>query len=267
MSSIYYRVVIVLAVAFLAGCESNESEKQIWEQVKFTDLTLWQEPEQADRKVLTTIDFKLYVFELPADDIAEVVEIWQRLHTSPLEFEDYQSFRENLFLAGFGQGQIWDQIRGILQDAGSRRVQTTSLMLADGLADDITIAAVDREQGFFYISKGSGETITLGPGWLNLRVRANKIPDSRGVCNVVVSPVFVPAFRGRDENSPGPTADKIYPFTSLGLRLKMSPGEFVLIGPERDISRKGTVASLFFRVSKPKPAARIYLFVCYRIED
>ncbi len=267
MSQIFQTMLIGLTIVLLAGCDGANKNQPIWEQVKITDLALSNGPKPPSRQLLQTIDFTLYVFEVRAEEIVTLTDIWQTLHTSPFKFDDYQALQENLFLVGFGQLQTWDQIRDVLQAAGAKKVQTISLLLADGYADEITIADVDDQQALFYLSNGSAGAVTIGPGKLVLRVRANKIPGSRGVCSTDIRPVFLSATRNFNANLSAKSRDNEYTFTSLGFRLKMSPGDFILIGPKRYITQQNTLASLFFSSPKPKPFTRIYLFVCLRIED
>jgi hypothetical protein len=56
-------------------------------------------------------------------------------------------------------------------------------------------------------------------------------------------------------------------FDSVGLELKMSPGDFLLLGPEKYVSDRMTLSSLFFTGSERRPVIRIFLFVCAGIPD
>jgi len=56
-------------------------------------------------------------------------------------------------------------------------------------------------------------------------------------------------------------------FTSAGFKLKMSPGDFVILGPQKYISHQITLGGLSFSRPEPKPVVRVFLFVCTGIID
>jgi hypothetical protein len=97
------------------------------------------------------------------------------------------------------------------------------------------------------------------------------------VCNVDACPVFSPP--KLSSSIPQLTARaklREFPFTSAAFGLRMSPGDFVFLGPKKYVSDQTALGGLFF--SKPKgslffgaterkeperkPAIRIFLLVC-----
>jgi len=56
-------------------------------------------------------------------------------------------------------------------------------------------------------------------------------------------------------------------FDSVGFNLRMSPGEFFLLGPEKYVSGEASLAGLFFNRAGQEPVVRIILFVCIRVSD
>jgi len=274
-------------VTFLAGCEAPEEDKPIWEQVKIGDLLPIHSGKGPSEGSLKTIDFDLYVFELPAENIGVLTEIWQMLYVQPFRFDDYDAFAANSFSVGFGQIQMWDEIGGLLDAGGTKMMPTVSLLLADGQSSDVTIRSLYGEQPVFYISSGgSMKGATIGPGKLALRIKAEKIPGLRGVCNVRVHPVFSPPITSSIPQLAARAKAGELPFVSAGFRLKMSPGDFFLLGPEEYVGDQISLGSLFF--SKPegslffikiksesspssvrperKPAIRVFLLVCTSID-
>jgi len=276
-------MVLSWAVTFLAGCEAPESDKPIWEQVKIGDLVPPDSGKRPSEGSLKTINFEVYVFEMPAENINVLAEIWPMLYAQPFRFDDYGAFGANSFSVGFGQIQMWDEIGGLLDAGGAKMMPTVTLLLADGQTDDVTITSIYREQSVFYISSGgSMRGATVGPGKLVLRIKAEKIPGSRGVCNVRVHPVFSPPVASSIPQLAVRAKAGELAFISAGFQLKMSPGDFFLLGPEKYISDQISLGSLFF--SKPegslfftkiksesspsavrperKPAIRVFLLVC-----
>ena len=264
-------VALVGIVILLTGCSRNASEKNdtLWQQVKIGDIAPSRSAKQSGSQLLKTINFGVYIFEIPAENISILNDIWPMLYTKPLQFNDYNAFCANSFLAGFGQVQMWNKIADMLRAAGGRKsIETTSLLLFNGQANDLAITRLDNERTVFYISTaGSMEGATIGPGKLALRIRTEKIPGSRGVRNVNIQPVFTPLIKNPIPQLAAREKSGELLFTSAGFELKMSPGDFVLLGPEKYISHQTTLAGLFFSKARRKPAVRIFLLVCTRIND
>ena len=271
-------------IALPAGCNGPREDKPVWEQIKLSDLVPSDRAKGPSGQLLKTINFDVHIFEMPAEKLRELDGVWEQLYMEPLRFSNYATFGANTFSVGFGQIQIWNTIAERLDAAGVKKMPTVSLLLADGQAGDVTVVRFFRRQPLYYISPGGLiERPTIGPGKLALRVRARKIPGARGVCYVEVHPVFSPPI----SSSVPQLADRAkageLPFIAAGFGLKMSQGDFFLLGPEEYISDQVTLGSLFF--SKPegslffrkseagssirrperKPAVRIFLVVCTSI--
>ncbi len=275
-------VSLVFLTFYLIGCASPEENEPIWQQLKIGDLAPSHSGKRPGGQLLKTINFNVYVFEMPEEKISALDDIWQMLHRKPLQFNDYDAFGANSFLAGFGQAQMWNKIRDLLLAADGKGTERVSLLLRDGQANGLPIARLDNEQTVFYISSsGSMEGVTIGPGELSLRIKAEKIPGSRGVCKMSAVPVFSPPIRGSIPELVYRAKAGEFPFSSCGFGLKMSPGDLVVLGPEKYIDHQITLGGLFF--SRPegslffsrterkpperKPAVRIFLLLCTSIND
>lgn len=270
-------IAILSSLAFwLTGCNGGE-EEPIWKQVKITDLAPINNNNQAEAKRLKTLNFSLYIFEIPSEDIGILEEVWPKLYTHPLRFNDAGAFGGNLFIAGFGQVPMWGIIADLLRSVDGIQAGTVSLLLPDGQSNDVAIAVLGSEQTVFYVSKNVlMKKVKLGPGQISLRIQAEKMPGSRGVCRVSVLPVFspprrisIPLLASRDKSGE-------FPFTSAGFNLSMSIGDFVLIGPDEYDGSQTSLGSLI--LSKPegslffnelerkapelKPSVRLFLLVC-----
>jgi hypothetical protein len=260
--------VLICTAALLTSCKAPEKEKPIWENVKLSDLATSSDVNNPEGRPLKTINLDIHIFEMPAEDANVFNYAQQMLYTKPLQFNDYEAFKANSFSASFGQIQMWDTIADVLRDAGTKHIETVSLLLFDGETSDFTIARLNNEQTIFYISTaGSIEGATIGPGKLALRIKAEKIPGSRGVCKVSATPVFTPPKINIFPQLAEREKANEFLFTSAGFSLKMSPGDFVLLGPEKYINNQITLGSLFFSIPKPKPTIRMFLLICTRIID
>jgi hypothetical protein len=268
MIRLFQIMVLSCTAVLLIGCKTPEKEKPIWQQVKLSDLVPSSDANHPPGRLLKTINLNIYIFEMPAENISALNDAWQMLYTQPLRFNDCEAFKANSFLVGFGQAQMLDKIVNILCDAGGKKLETVSLLLPDGETNDFTITRLNKEQTIFYISTaGSMEGATIGPGKLALRIKVEKIPGSRGVCKVNVLPVFPSPITSSIPQLAAQAKSAEFLFTSAGFYLKMSPGDFVLLGPDKYIGHQITLGSLFFSKPKPKPTVRMFLLVCTRIID
>jgi hypothetical protein len=261
-------IIFICTAALLAGCNAPKKERPIWEQVKISDLHPPSEANNTSGRLLKTIELDIHIFEMPAEDFNALSNIWQMMYTKPLQFNDYDAFKANSFSLGFGQLPMWDIIANVLRDAGGKKIETVSLLLPDRETSDLTITGLDKEQTVFFISNtGSLEGVTVGPGNLALRIKVEKIPGSRGVCIVNAQPVFSPPITSPIPQLAEREKANEFLFTSAGFHLKMSPGDFVLLGPEKYLGHQITLGSLFFSRLKPEPTIRMFLIICIRIID
>jgi len=250
-------------VALLTGCSAPEKNDALWQQVKITDISPSRSSKLAGSGSLKTINFNILVFEIPAEDANALDNVWPILYTQPLQFNDYEAFSANSFLAGFGQVRMWNEIADLLRTAGAKKIETILVLLPDGQADDVTIARLNNKQTIFCVSTaGSMEGATIGPGELSLRIKAEKIPGSRGVCKVDIVPAFpssvttlIPQLAKREKSR-----ELLFP--CCGFSSKMSPGDFIFLGSKKYIDSQITLAGLFFSRPGRKPVVRAYLLVC-----
>lgn len=266
-------------VVCLGGCTSPEKEP-IWERVKIGDLAPSHTGKGPSRLWLRTINFDVHIFEIPADNISALDELWPMLYQQPLQLNHKAAFAANSFSAGFGQLPMWEKIAEVLRGARGNRAGTISLLLPDGRPQDVFVAALPSEQTIFYVtSEGLTEGATVGPGRFSLRIKADKIPGARGVCKLTAVPAFSPPVRIAIPLLRRRAKSGEFLFGSAGFSLKMSPGDFVLLGPDKYLSHQITLGSLLF--SKPegsmflstaerkpperKPAIRIFLLFCTSI--
>ncbi len=258
-----------MAIVILAGCNSSKKKEiePIWKNVKLGDLVPPDVNRPADEQ-LKTINFNVFIYEVPASKIGDLNDIWQILSTKPLQFSNYDAFRANSFMAGFGQGEAWGKIGEALQKAGGKESELFSLLLVNGQADGISIVGLQGEQTIWYFPRGDAiEGATVGHGELTLRVRAQETAEQRGVCKVEMQPAFASlTFDPIREKAGKKSRDFL--FSCCRLRLKMGVGDFIFLGPDKYISDKVTLGSLFFsRPSKRLPTIMTYLIVCSSIND
>lgn len=252
-----------MTVFVLVGCSRPAKTEPIWKQFKITDFAEPNDSNSQQGRLLKTINFDIYVFEIPAEKIDSLEPVWDLLFTRPLHFNNLNAFKANSFLAGVGEGKMWDSVGDQLRIAKAKEEELASLLLFNGQPDDVFVADLDIKQDIFYISaEGATEGVSLGPGSLVLRIQADKVPAVRGVCNVTVQPAF-PA----TNKSVAPQLDVLqesneFLFTAAGFKVMMSPGQFIFLGPQKYNDDRMTLGSLFFSIPQNYPIVRAYLIVC-----
>jgi hypothetical protein len=266
---------ILFFVFCLFGCTKPEQEVPLWETIKIGDLAPQDGGKTQKVELLKMTRLDVHIFEIPADNISEIDKIRKKLFIRPLQLTNYEAFTTNSFLVRFGQVDLWRQTNDWLLGAEGRNIVKVSLMLADGEAQTITITGLDRPQPIYYTATdGLRKGANVGPGIFGLRVNADKIPGSRGVCNLVAYPVFSPPMQGAIPQLKVVEKSREFPFTCAAFGLKMSPGDFVFLAPKEYISDLTALGGLFFsnprgglffsKTKSPeyKPAVRIFLLVC-----
>lgn len=258
-----------LAIVLLIGCGKGEKEKPIWKDVKIGDLApTASSGGERGVQLLETINFKIYILELPAENVGALDAVWPILYTRPVRLNDAYAFKANSFSIGVGQMTVWSEVSGQLDAAGAKVVNTVTLLLTSGEPDDLVVAALMEKRDASYISgKDSWEVATIGPGTVGLRIKAEKIPESRGVCEVDAQPVFSPVISrpGRPTGEQEKSSDLF--FTAVGFKLKMSPGDFVLLGPGQYPKDQTTLGGMFFSGVGQRATVKSYLLVCTDIID
>jgi hypothetical protein len=264
----------------LGACEKAD-EKPIWDQLKIQDLAPAGPDGSVPSQALKTINFNVIVFELPAQNLGMLDNTWQMLYTRALTFADYEAFKAGSFSVGFGRSSGLAAVIDTIDQAQGKRLQNSALMLSNNQSNDIPVARLFERQMLFYHTRGGAlEKQMLGPGTIVMRVEAQKIPGLRGLCSLSTIPVFtignssaIPLLEKRRRESE-------FAFEASAFSLKMTVGDFFLLGPKQYFDEQITLSGLFFSkaqgslfltrsetdpsVRKPQhlPAVRFFLFVC-----
>ncbi|UCE49783.1 MAG: hypothetical protein JSW47_06455 [Phycisphaerales bacterium] len=228
------------------------------------------------------VNLEVHVLEIPADNIDELDKIRKQLRIKPLRLTSFKAFSANSFLARFGRGELWNLVRTVLTAANAREVVKVSLMLPDGEPQTLNVTGLSTKRTIFYTAAdGTKQGANIGPGLIGLRIKAQKIPGRKGVCEVVAYPVFHLPISSTIRKLDSHMKRREFPFTAAAFGLRMSPGDFVYLGPREFISDQTDLGGLFFtnlrgsvflnRAERTPPqrktAVRIFLLVCTRIDD
>jgi len=260
-------LIFICLLVILVSCNGSEKKVPVWENLKITDIAPIQGPTEPPQQLLKTINFNIYVIDLPAEKFSVIENAWQLLYEKPIRLNARDAFKKNSFRVGFGRGQMWDEIGNSLRKAGARTVDTVSLLLFADQPEDLIIADLRNAKTIYVTTKDGMEASTVGPGKVVMRLTAKKIPGARGVSNISVVPVVRPPLRSLIPQLQARSDAQKFEFPSLGFNVNMSPTDFIFLAPEKYIDNDMTLGGLFFSAAGRKQIVRSYLIVCTSIID
>lgn len=269
--------VLGLFLGFFAGCNEPQ-ERRVWDDVKIGDLRTLETEKLPGAENLRTANFDVHIYEMPAENVPKLEDFWAGLQTRGLTFYNYRAFAKNLFRIGKGKGLRWSGINNVLSEFGAVRMARISMFLTDGQSEDLRITGLDRPLELSFADRDLlRDKILIGPGLVNLRLFAREVPGIRGATQLVGYPAFVLP----NASTEGPMGEfarqKEVEFKAAGFGLKMSPDEYLVLGPKKYISERETLGGLFFtnldgilfaeRGKRPerKISVRLFVIVCTTI--
>jgi hypothetical protein len=274
MKRLFLYIFLAGAVGWTAGCGQQRTKPPgpAIEGIKVGDLeptTQTQLPPQ--------INFQVLAFEVPAENMPSPKPLFLGLIRKPLHFADYKAFEANGFFAGFGRGEMWDEIAARLTQAGARNAGTNRLIVFDDKGDDIIFTTLGVEQTVFYTTgQGKLAGASLGGGQLAWRIKAKPIPRLRGGCEVKLQPVFkrpmgntVARLLGREETDfvlIGPSQYKEDDITLSSLFFT-SRGDFAFPITRRNERAEEIPGKPTYTLRKDVPLIRLFLIACTRVGD
>jgi hypothetical protein len=274
-------VILTAVFALAAGCDTGtDQEIPIWETTKLGDLAPKGERPQAT--FLVAGRFDIHVFDLPADNVEKLEDLWRMLSARPIHTNSYNAFAQNFFRVRFGQTQMWDRLVEMLKGAGAQKVGTIALGVASDGPTDLPIAELPRAGSVSYATMNlSWEQVSVPAGRLVLRLRAEPIPGARGVRKIVAYPVCTPAMSSAIPQLEAKVREREVYFASAAFAAQMAPGDLLVLGPNEYSAERVTLGGLFFNEPRDvlfidpetadpperKPAVRVFVLVCVGMID
>lgn len=252
----------------------------IWENAKLSDLAPKGERPQATFLVAGRLE--IHGFDLPADNIDKLEDLWRMLSAKPIHTNSYSAFSKNFFRVRFGQTEMWDRLLGVLKDAGAQKAGTIALGVASDGPTDLPIAELPRAGTVSYATTNlSWERAPVQSGRLVLRLRVEPIPGARGVRNLIAYPVCTPAMSSPIPELEAKVREREVYFASAAFASQMGPGDLLVLGPNEYSAERMTLGGLFFNEPQDvlfidpettdpperKPAVRVFVLVCVGMID
>ncbi len=276
------QVLMVLALA-VCGCKpAAEPVVPIWEQVKISEIAPKSPDPSRQARFLATVNLDVYLLDLPAENLDKLDHLWQRLTAKPIQTNSYSAFAGNSFRVRLGRTTMWEEVRGLLHDAGAQDAGTMSLVIGEDKPGDLPIASIPQETTVSFIGTDLTEqTVHVGPGVLVLRLREQSIPGARGVRKIIAYPVHTLPLTSTIPELEAQTRRREFYFAPAAFASQMTPGDLLVLGPGGYSGEQVSLGGLFFNRSKlvlffdpegktpprQRPAVRVFVVVCTRIND
>lgn len=226
MGRILFFILISACLVGFCGCQQTQQGpgRIPVEGIKLGDL------EPVDPGNLPPqIRFRIFRFEVPADQIATLRQGFLQFDTGQLRFADQRAFQANGFLAGFGTNERIGGLSVLLERVVARKKETRNLLVFDDAGDDISLAMLNsKEEVSWKRADGKVAKDVFSAGRFSWMLKAAPVPDIRGVARVRILPVYR---RGTDGFLTYLTRMRGYaPFDFGAFDVRMNPGDFVLLG-------------------------------------
>ena len=240
-------IIFIFAMLAITGCGESVTKPPLRRQsIKIGDLKA-----SHSTKKPAQITYQMMTFEIPAENVSILEEIFEALREKTLHFKDRHAFGANGFSAGFGQSSDWQPLGKKLRQAKARKVDARSLIVFDDQGDDVQAGTVEEHGKYFYTHlDGSVSPQSLGPGYLVFRIKARPVPDRRGVAYLSVQPLFS---RGLDDamyRLAGRKRAGEAVFDAASFDLKAVAGDFVILSSTEPKQGLAMISELFCRVDR-----------------
>jgi hypothetical protein len=252
----------VLMVVVL-GCDDVGRKEPLLEGVKIGDLSPSGGGGQGDNRIIQTVNLDLLAYEIPAEQMEMLGEVYAMLNTKALRLNNPTAFTINGFRGGAGSISTLALVNNALEGAGGRRLPSTSLLLPHGATDMFSVLRLTKRQRITWLAPdASVEGAEAGPGRLGVEVRARKIEGERPSTYVVGHPFYTPTLEGLPEKLRERMEAQQLRLRTLGFGLQMTIGDFVLLAPAQYVSRRDVLSGLFFSRAGGTPTVRVYILAC-----
>jgi hypothetical protein len=262
MERILSTIILIILTCTLAGCNRGG---HIGDISKISDIA--QSPRENQSHYINA-GFYVYFFELPADEFDLLSDSLTEPNNPDMKFSAPEIFTENGFVLTGGSRSDWAELGSKLLMAQAQKTKTISLMVHEGISDDIVVNTLKSTRRIF--CKVSGNKflyLKLGPGTAGLRLKIEPVIGLLGICSVDVTPVFVFGQMDKDGRFIKNKLLRDTVFESSTVNFRIRPGQFVLFGPESFELEHRMLSGTFFSPQNPPLTVRLVLLACNVIRE
>jgi hypothetical protein len=265
-----------------AGCEPKPPvEEPNARTVKIGDLAP-KTAQSRQAQFLATVVIDVHAFDLPADNVGKLDDLWETLSAKSLWMTSYDAFRRNSFRVRSGRIEAWQRILDLLAKAGAQKVGVSTLMVNDNDSTDRPILGLPPLAAISFFDEASlPQKVVLGPGPLVLRLRTELVSGMRGVRKLIVYPAYGAPISSGVPRLQEKEREREFTFSSAAFAAQMGKGDLFVLAPTEYTGERLTLGGLVFNKAEPvtfidpakrepakqKPAVRVLIFVCMGIRD
>jgi hypothetical protein len=275
-------LIVSIILAGATGCKKNTTESPpLWDEVKLSDLEAVGGPDSNGIQPIPGINLDVHHFELPVDQIKTLQRVWKPLSKQGIRFRNALSFQGNGLQFSRSRADKLSWIVGSLEEARAIKIGVSSIILTEEHHSDLLITLIPRRHTISFLNmEGAAQSATVGPGRLNLRLKAQRVGGSPYPNQIMGHPmVTVPSFNAIDKlDQLGNQSEAA--FISSSFSARVMPGDVFLLGPEEFFGEITTLGGLFFlnqqgrffNSQRPggsrtaKPTVRVYMILCTDIQ-
>ncbi len=226
MGRILFFILVSVCLVGFCGCSEIQQEPA---RVPIGDIKLGDLQPADPVRLPSQINFKIFSFEVPIDRTSVLQQGFSELDTGQLRFAEAAAFKANGFLAGSGTSENGDKVSILLEKVQARRKATRNLLVYDDTGDVFSVTMLSsKDEVSWKGSDGKVAKDVFSVGRFAWMVKASPVPNIRGVAAVRILPVYR---MGADNFLTYLARMRNYtPFDVGAFGLRMSPGDFVLLG-------------------------------------
>jgi hypothetical protein len=263
-----------------AGCTPQPpKEKPAAENIRLGDLAPKNSPSRQAR-ISTAATIEIHTFDLPAENVGRLDDLWEALSTKSIWMTNYNSFRQNSFRVRSGRIEAWQKILDFLTKAGAQKVGVATLTVNDKDPTDWPIA--NSPPMISFVDEAAlRQKINVGLGQLALRLQTEPVPGVRGVRKLIAYPVHAIPMSSAIPKLQAKIKEGEFIFNSVAFAAQMSLGDLLVLAPGEYTGERLTLGGLFFNKAEPVafrdpaarqlpkrgPAVRVWVLVCAGVQD
>lgn len=227
----------------------------------------------SDEKTPPQLYFRVFTFELPTEQIDLLQQAFKLMSKRQIQFAERDAFDANGFLAGFGNQADWPKLSAELDKLAARKTATRNLVVYQAAGDDIAVTLLNSTEEVAWIDAGGKvKRDRFAVGRFTWMLKAQPMESIRGVAQVQIMPAYRLGSQGFFANLAHMRDDT--PFSVGELKLRMSPGDYLLVASAGEpVGLDGRAIApftinrlLFYSADRPN-TVRMYMVLCARIED
>ena len=265
MIKITHAILILFALTIFGCTDTHKTKKEASTKgIKLSDLQ--SRPLVEFQKTPVNASVRIYTFKIPNKNLDSFRSYVSKMGHGPIIFQSKSAFKNNNLLVGFSVfGDFQNSIKSAL-DSDGRLISNTEVLILDNDPFDIPLMTVTNPVYISYKdSTGSTKTPELKNGNLAWRILGINDPEIPGTIDLTLEPVFTKTSLFAKTNPELKVQNQDIVFRDLAMNLKFSPGEFIILLPDKTEEDSFDIAAYSFKRQFDDKNTYIYFIYCDRV--